>query len=201
MSTFVKDSKPRPPPSKPPLSLGSAIEKKKNWSPLIGKNDRSEVQEFFCWRRQQQQLKFSSSIHKGSHAVSAFWGLALCGLQDQANGAWNIDTDFCWRDETGGGFKHFFWILIPKIGEMIQIDETIFQMGWNHQLEILFPFSLLSFIEFFSVCAGNFLKGPVCLVPLSLAEQCDCNATLDTLLSRVSRNQRLNHPALKCRHS
>ncbi len=28
----------------------------------------------------------------------------------------------------GGGFKHFF-IFTPKIGEMIQFDEHIFQMG------------------------------------------------------------------------
>ena len=31
--------------------------------------------------------------------------------------------------------KHFF-MFIPKIGEMIQFDEHIFQMGWNHQLEL-----------------------------------------------------------------
>ena len=34
----------------------------------------------------------------------------------------------------GVGFKHFF-IFTPKIGEMIQFDEHIFQMGWNHQLD------------------------------------------------------------------
>ena len=33
-----------------------------------------------------------------------------------------------------GGFKHFF-VFTPKIGEMIQFDDHIFQMGWsNHQL-------------------------------------------------------------------
>ena len=27
------------------------------------------------------------------------------------------------------------FIFIPKIGEMIQFGEHIFQMGWNHQLD------------------------------------------------------------------
>ena len=32
----------------------------------------------------------------------------------------------------GGGFKHFLFSPLP--GEMIQLDEHIFQMGWfNHQ--------------------------------------------------------------------
>ena len=34
----------------------------------------------------------------------------------------------------GGGFKYFYFY--PLLGEMIQFDEHIFQMGWfNHQLE------------------------------------------------------------------
>ena len=32
----------------------------------------------------------------------------------------------------GGGFKYFLFSPIP--GETIQVDEHIFQMGWNHQL-------------------------------------------------------------------
>ncbi len=36
---------------------------------------------------------------------------------------------------TGWWFQIFFLIFTPKIGEMIQIDEHIFQLGWNHQLE------------------------------------------------------------------
>ena len=34
-----------------------------------------------------------------------------------------------------------FFIFIPKIGEMIQFDEHIFQMGWNHQVVIYCSFS------------------------------------------------------------
>ena len=36
------------------------------------------------------------------------------------------------HDHLGGGFKHFFFHPEP-FGEMIQFDEHIFQMGWNHQ--------------------------------------------------------------------
>ena len=34
--------------------------------------------------------------------------------------------------ELGGGFKYVLFSSLP--GEMIQFDEHIFQMGWNHQL-------------------------------------------------------------------
>ena len=38
-------------------------------------------------------------------------------------------------ENLGGGLKYFF-IFIPKLGEVIQFDEHTFQMGWfNHQLE------------------------------------------------------------------
>ncbi len=36
----------------------------------------------------------------------------------------------------GGGFEYF--LFSPLLGEMIQFDEHIFQMGWNHQLAIQF---------------------------------------------------------------
>ena len=37
------------------------------------------------------------------------------------------------RHSLGGGFKHFLFSAL--LGEMIQFDEHIFQMGWfNHQL-------------------------------------------------------------------
>ena len=35
-----------------------------------------------------------------------------------------------------GGFKCFF-IFTPIPGEMIEFDEHIFQVGWNHHLESL----------------------------------------------------------------
>ena len=36
------------------------------------------------------------------------------------------------RDLLGGRSKYF--LFSPRLGEMIQFDEHIFQMGWNHQL-------------------------------------------------------------------
>ena len=42
------------------------------------------------------------------------------------------------RKKLGDGFKHVFLIFNPKLGEMIQFDEQIYQMGWfNHQLQFL----------------------------------------------------------------
>ena len=39
--------------------------------------------------------------------------------------------------DLSGGNSNIFGIFIPKLGEMIQFDEHIFQMGWfNHQPEI-----------------------------------------------------------------
>ena len=34
----------------------------------------------------------------------------------------------------------YFFIFTPIFGEMIQFDEHIFQMGWNHQLDLGFSF-------------------------------------------------------------
>ena len=45
------------------------------------------------------------------------------------------------QENLGGGFKYFLFSPLP--GEMIQFDEHIFQMGWNHQLGIIFPCSVL----------------------------------------------------------
>ena len=38
-----------------------------------------------------------------------------------------------WEELLGGGYKEFLFVT-PNLGEMIQFDEHIFQMGWNHQL-------------------------------------------------------------------
>ena len=44
-----------------------------------------------------------------------------------------------WMHILGGGNSHIFLIFTPKIGEVIQFDEHIFQMGWfNHQLVLYF---------------------------------------------------------------
>ena len=43
-----------------------------------------------------------------------------------------------------GGFKHFLFLPLPL--EMIQIDEHIFQIGWNHQLYFFFA-KIMSWCE------------------------------------------------------
>ena len=44
----------------------------------------------------------------------------------------------------GGGNSNIFGIFTPILGEMIQFDEHIFQMGWfNHQLVAVFFFVFL----------------------------------------------------------
>ena len=66
----------------------------------------------------------------------------------------------------GGGFKYIF-IFTPIPGEMIQFDEHIFQMGWNHQLVVkhstLPTTTLLSFLlgwsEFRGKLALSFREG------------------------------------------
>ena len=44
-------------------------------------------------------------------------------------------------DRSGWWQFKYFLIFTPKMGEMIQFDEHIFEMGWfNHQLVISYPF-------------------------------------------------------------
>ena len=40
------------------------------------------------------------------------------------------------KQSLGGAFKYSLFTPLPE--EMIQFDEHIFQMGWNHQLDLLF---------------------------------------------------------------
>ena len=55
--------------------------------------------------------------------------------------------------------KYFFWIFTPKIGEMIQFDEHLFQMGWfNHQLDSdRLPFSDMNWVDVIPKSGGNTL--------------------------------------------
>jgi len=58
----------------------------------------------------------------------------------------DVDVNFVPNDAwdeihvLGGRFKYiYFFIFTPKVGEIIQFDEHIFQMGWfNHQLVLFF---------------------------------------------------------------
>ena len=55
---------------------------------------------------------------------------------------WQSQGGEGWLGKVGEGFRWVvaaqpFFIFKPKIGEMIQFDEHIFQMGWNHQLVLV----------------------------------------------------------------
>ena len=83
------------------------------------------------------------------------WKLSKGWNRGSNQHGWNMDNEWrCmqhqmgWHDRFGNPFKkppgslHFkavvskmFGMFIPKSGEMIQFDEHIFQMGWNHQLD------------------------------------------------------------------
>ena len=64
---------------------------------------------------------YKSSPQKMTHHVVAVG--VFCGLI------------FFWSFKKTGWWFQTFVMSIPKIGEMIQFDEHIFQMGWfNHQL-------------------------------------------------------------------
>ena len=76
-----------------------------------------------CWRR------FSTTLLAGHGAV---W---VCGSDE-----WQ-DLPPVWSDFWVGPKKkhwrvmsNYFFHVHPFLGEMIQFDERIFQMGWNHQL-------------------------------------------------------------------
>ena len=55
-----------------------------------------------------------------------------------------------WRIPTGllgGGVSNIFGIFTPIPEEMIQFDEHIFQVGWNHQLGLPIPWECLEFYD------------------------------------------------------
>ena len=54
-------------------------------------------------------------------------------------GIWKCRSSESFVHVLGGGFKYFF-NFYPYFGEMIQFDEHIFQMGWDHQLVCLLKF-------------------------------------------------------------
>ncbi len=87
---------------------------------------------------------------------------------------WHSGTDL------GGGFKHLYMFTLKIWGNDPNFGiDSYFSNGLKPPTrDSFFPVAYCSFI------CGN-CKGPECLVPLSLAEQCDCNATLDTIFCHV----------------
>ena len=102
----------------------------------------------FCLRAQASHGSLGGGYQRGTSRMSlGVWRVRI-GYRDGWEGAIETTGD-CWfiinlfRGLTtylyiiyiiyGDGFKHF--LFSPLLGEMIQFDEHIFQMGWfNHQL-------------------------------------------------------------------
>ena len=58
------------------------------------------------------------------------------GIEQQKTGCLALKIGLDFQQNLGGGFKYFFMFTLI-LGEMIQFDEHIFQMGWfNHQVEM-----------------------------------------------------------------
>ena len=91
-----------------------------------------------------------------SRLFSAFFVLQGRNSRDEAKIQDHVTPNWAaQRGWLGGGLLNIFGIFTPIPGEMIQFDEHIFQMGWNHQLDGLgagfgalifesFPVSLFS---------------------------------------------------------
>ncbi len=89
------------------------------------------------WQIVSRPLGLSSDIVK--RAFSNFQGDHMFLLQLFSLGKYvGTSSIMDLEDMTqtlGGGFKDCLFSPLP--GEMIQFDEHIFQMGWNHQLELV----------------------------------------------------------------
>ena len=57
--------------------------------------------------------------------------------KDWRFGRWTVP----FQTGLGGGNSSIFKIFIPDVGEDSHFDDHIFQMGWTHQLEVIFRFN------------------------------------------------------------
>ena len=80
-------------------------------------------------------------LHSSSLNIIKYYNslrdVVLDGFQDGCQKHGFLDM---FERKLGGGFKHFLISPLPE--EMIQFDERIFQMGWNHQLESMLDWVL-----------------------------------------------------------
>ena len=106
----------------------------------------------FCRGWKETHLPWFSGRHckwRGTTRWAASWG-CCCSRSDEncsdnlGGGYFHCQSPKFTRDRhpqsnklLGGGVKYFF-IFTPNPGEMVQFDEHIFQMGWKHQLVIVF---------------------------------------------------------------
>ena len=82
---------------------------------------------------------FTDDVSSWGQSCLNCWHVSSVQIQSAENdpscrGCWGILWAYFFLELLGWWFQTFF-MFIPKIGEMIQFDERIFQMGWfNHQL-------------------------------------------------------------------
>ena len=93
-----------------------------------------------CFGAGQRRKNYVACLGVPSDGVDRVvwvWGLGThlpVALNTKTLGVWNLILSTKWGEivTLGGGLTHF--LLLPLPGEMIQFDEHIFQMGWNHHL-------------------------------------------------------------------
>ena len=119
---------------------------KPGWIDLFKKNGLVKVHKFVCGVLERSLCLPTCAFMKPNHLdMNDFaypWKIPLARITQQFR--WIC----CWWDpdkkplnipltrfeqQLGGGFKHFLFSPLP--GKMIQFDEHIFQLGWNHQLD------------------------------------------------------------------
>ena len=135
----------------------------------------TEISCLFRWIRPPQKQGGGGNPHRptwGRHVSSASlksrissapmcrsWWPACDTTQKGSVCPWcelTMVTFRCW-------FQMFF-IFTPKIGERIQFDEHIFQMGWNHQLVTLFWQNFIFFWWYFEGFEGFVTFVKRCLI-------------------------------------
>ena len=88
----------------------------------------------------QKATMNSDSLSESDHlwVINFGWlGIMWCQLcLPILSGRWIYISRWWFQIFLVGGFKHLLFSPLP--GEIIQLDEHIFQMGWNHQLDFLF---------------------------------------------------------------
>ena len=81
-----------------------------------------------------EPLHSSSTLHLCHNAPFAN-RLLEATIRVASNSTWDSKIVYFQGNLAGGNW--FCFSFTPKIVEMIQLDEHIFQIGWNHQLEIV----------------------------------------------------------------
>ena len=95
---------------------------------------------FFRWLK-----RFSDSSRRNLSRLPIWWTASAAGLRKtktRKTKCWLKSRVLCFLFEfqwvLSGWWFQIFFVFTPILGEVIQFDEHIFQMGWNHQHVIVF---------------------------------------------------------------